>query len=90
MSKGPLVGIGGKTQARRTSTFNRLMQTYSVLLDTNKGFIRVVSEESEEDKKTAIDLRILQKFNLYPFCSMIHHHENCEKQVCPRPQITLI
>lgn len=90
MSKGPLVGIGGKTQARRTSTFNRLMQTYSVLLDTNEGFIRVVSEESEEDKKTAIDLRILQKFNLYPFCSMIHHHENCEKQVCPRPQITLI
>ena len=90
MNKGPLVGIGGKTQTRRTSTFNRLTQTYSVLLDTNEGFIRVVSEENEEDKKTAIDLRILQKLDLYPFCSMIHHHENCEKQICPRPQITLI
>ncbi|XP_057315047.1 uncharacterized protein LOC130656234 isoform X1 [Hydractinia symbiolongicarpus] len=79
-----------KTPVRRSSSFTRLSLTYAVLLNTDEGVVRVVSEMDNEDKTVSINREILEKSNLFPFCAMVHHHKNCLLQVCPRPQITLL
>jgi len=79
-----------KQALRKSSSFTRLSLNYSILLNADEGYIRVVSEEFDEDKQAKINTKTLQQFKLYPFCSMIHHHDNCVKQICPRPQITLV
>lgn len=81
---------GGRMQVRRTSSFTRVSTTYNVLLSTQEGIVRVICEQHEKDKTVKIDPSILQKFEFYPFISMTHRHAQCSRQVCPRPQITLL
>ena len=81
---------GGRMQVRRTSSFTRVSTTYNVLLSTQEGIVRVICEQHEQDKTVRIDPSILKKFEFYPFISMTHRHAQCSRQVCPRPQITLL
>ena len=81
---------GGRMQVRRTSSFTRVSTTYNVLLSTQEGIVRVICEQHEQNKSVTIDPSILEKFEFYPFISMTHRHAQCSRQVCPRPQITLL
>ena len=90
MGGGGGVGKGGSMQVRRTSSFTRVSTTYNVLLSTHEGVVRVICEQHEQDKTVRINPATLEKFEFYPFISMIHRHEQCSRQVCPRPQVTLL
>jgi len=82
--------IGGRMQVRRTSSFTRISIMYDVLLSSAEGIVRVICEQNEEDKVVRIDPELMERFELYPFISMIHKSDMCQRQVCPRPQITLL
>lgn len=72
---------------RKSSMFTRLSWIFTFLL--NGDVLRIICHKLHEDINVKINLSN-RNLMLFPFCSMIHYHEEFQTQVCPRPQLTFL
>lgn len=73
---------------RRESQFTRPPIMFSVLFIGN--FIRVTSHELNKDRLVEVKLSYDKSSVLFPFCMVVHDHDELFTQVCPSPQITFL
>ena len=81
--------VSEKSPKRRDSSFILTPINFSVLLCGMT--VRVTSQELVVDKTVEVDFLYppcSKNFQLYPICSLKHHHDNKFHNVCPMPSVT--